>query len=146
MLRLLSRVAADRLELGDNITNHEIGIAAFKDANSMQIFLFRQKMVNWELPEEMISLEVETDWNPGVIHVTKIDEKHCNPYKIWLEMGKPQDLTRKEVNQIKEQSMPIKELLPYKYEEGKVKIEAGLKVNDIWFIELDLQEKKKKGD
>lgn len=142
MLRLLGRVAEDRIELGEDATNHEIGIAAFKDANTMQIFLFRQKMTNWELPEEMISLEVETDGNPGAVYVTKIDEEHCNPYKIWLEMGKPQDLTREEVNQIKEQSMPVKELLSYKYEDGKVKVEAGLKVNDIWFIELELQEKK----
>ena len=140
MFRLLSRVAENRIELGEDATSNEIGIAAFKDTTTMQIFLFRQKMTNWELPEEILFLEVETEWKPRAVYVTKIDEEHGNPYRIWQEMGKPKDLTREEVNRIRERSMLVKELLPYKFEQGKVRIEAGLKVNDIWFIELYLQE------
>lgn len=141
MFRLLCRVAADRIELGEGAADNEVGIAAFRDAKSMQVFLFRQKMKNLELSAKSLSLEIETDLAPASVRVTRIDEEHGNPYKIWKKMGSPQDLTSKEAEYIKEQSALVTEEFPYAYEGRRVRLEAGLGVNDIWFIELDFRRK-----
>lgn len=138
MFKLLGKVAGNRIDLDEGATDLEIGIAAFKDDTSMQIFLFRQKMTNWALPKECLTLEVETERRPEAVQVRKIDEEHGNPYRIWKEMGSPQDLTKQEVNQLKEMSELVIEDISYGYIEGRVRIEAEMDVNDIWFIELKL--------
>lgn len=137
MFKLLGSVAENRIDLGEKATEGEIGVAAFKNDVSMQVFLFRQKMTNWERPDESLVLEVETAQQPRAVRVRKIDEEHGNPYRLWKEMGSPQDLTRQEVDQIKQQSALVIEDVPYEYSEGKIKLTAKMGVNDIWFIEID---------
>lgn len=136
MFRLLAGVGDYRLDLGAEATDGEIGVAAFEKGDTKQIFLFRQKMTNWACEPETMILELETDRAPQRVTVRKIDELHGNPYRLWREMGCPQDLTREEVTRIKEQSAITAEELPWTYEAGKVVLEAALNVNDIWYLEI----------
>lgn len=135
-LKMLAQAGDERYVLGEGATDGEIGIAAFKAEGKKQVILFRQKMKQLELPKEKAEVSVELDHAPKGVFLQRIDEEHCNPLKIWEEMGEPADLNRAEVKGIIEKSALITEEMPFVYENGSVRFEAGLGVNDIYFVTI----------
>lgn len=135
-LKMLAQAGDERYVLGEGATDGEIGIAAFKAEGKKQVLLFRQKMKQLELPKEKAEVSVELDHAPKGVFLQRIDEEHCNPLKIWEEMGEPADLNRAEVKGIIEKSALITEEMPFVYENGSVRFEAGLGVNDIYFVTI----------
>ncbi len=51
-MKMLADAGDERLDLGPDATGGEIGIAAFRKEQDMQVLLFRQKMKNLDLPKE----------------------------------------------------------------------------------------------
>ena len=135
-MKMLAEVSDNRIELGENATDGEIGIAAFRDDKSMQIILFRQKLKNLDLPKETAHIEIEWDRPAYRISLQRIDEEHCNPLNLWKEMGKPRDLTPAEVDDLIKKSAMKTEELSSSYENGTISFHAELGVNDIWMIKI----------
>lgn len=135
-LKMLAQAGDERYVLGDEATDGEIGIAAFRDKGKRQVLLFRQKMKQLDLQKERAEVSVELDHAPKGVFLQRIDEEHCNPLKVWEEMGSPADLNPAEVNEIIEKSAMTAEELPYIYEDGKVSFHAELGVNDIYFVTI----------
>ncbi|HWT76388.1 MAG TPA: hypothetical protein VN258_16950 [Mobilitalea sp.] len=135
-LKMLSKTGDERIDLGEDATDGEIGIAAFRSTSETQVFLFRQKMKNLDLPKEKADIKVEILNAPRKVVMERIDEDHCNPLKIWEGQGCPADLNSKEVADIIRQSTMIEEELNYTYEDGCVAFNVELGVNDIYFIHI----------
>lgn len=136
-LKMLHDAADNRLYLGEKAVDGEVGIAAFKDEDKMQILLFRQKMRNQDLPEEKVLVNVKLLKAPAKIYLERIDEKHCNPLKKWNMMGNPIDMTPAQIKEVEEYGMMEKEALDIKYENGILTFEARLGVNDVYFVTLE---------
>ena len=66
--------------------------------------------------------------------VQRIDDDHCNPKRLWKEMGSPDNLTRAEVVSIKERSKLTEEPLPFAVENGKTVVRLSLSTNDVALI------------
>ena len=73
---------------------------------------------------------------PKRVYLQRIDEDHCNPRKVWEEMGSPNDLNAAEVAQIIEKSDMRDETLPYTYENGLLSASVNVGVNDVYFIRI----------
>lgn len=135
-LKMLAQAGEQRLDLGEGATDGEIGIAAFESENEKQILLFRQKMKNLDLPKEAAAVEVELDKMPQNVILERIDEDHCNPLKVWEEMGCPADLNAGEIELLKEKSSMVEESIPWEFTDGKLSFRAELAVNDVYFIRI----------
>ena len=135
-MRMLSQTGDERIDLGKEAVCGEIGIAAFQSADEVQILLFRQKMKNLNLPKERACVQLEFDREPMEVTLQRIDEEHCNPLKIWEEQGCPENLNRKEVQEIIEKSAMMEEKMEYQYQNKIVRLEAELGVNDVYFIKV----------
>lgn len=135
-MKMLADAGDQRLDLGPDATKGEIGCAAFRKGDAIQILLFRQKMKNLALPPAHAEIIVETPSAPASVSVRKIDETHGNPLRVWQEMGCPVSLNRAEVNKIVRASEVTEEQIPFIYEDGSVKIDASLGVNDVWMLTL----------
>lgn len=135
-LKMLAQAGEERYVLGDEATDGEIGIAAFKAEGKKQVLLFRQKMKQLDLPKERAEVSIEVDRAPRAVSLQRIDEEHCNPLRIWEEMGEPADLNWAEVKEIVGKSALIAEEMPFTYENGSVHFEAELGVNDIYFVTI----------
>ncbi len=135
-LRMMSEVGGQRLLIGEHATDGEIGIAAFRKTESIQILLFRQKMKQINLPEEILDLKLMSDKSPVSVTVKKIDEQHCNPYFLWMEMGKPVSMTKDQLQDIIEKSDMKEENLDFKYDGSSIAVTAELCVNDVWLIHV----------
>lgn len=135
-MKMLSQVGNERIDLGKEAVCGEIGIAAFRSEEEVQILMFRQKMKNLDLPKEKACVQLEVDREPQEVILQRIDEKHCNPLKIWEELGCPEDLNHKEIQEIIEKSAMMEERMEYQYQNQTVRIEAELGVNDVYFIKV----------
>ncbi|MDR1703849.1 MAG: hypothetical protein LBS19_04080 [Clostridiales bacterium] len=136
-LKLLDRLTGLRLDLGGGATAGEIGIAAFRDEKTLQILLFRQKMKNVRLEPHEAVITVETDERPLSAAYMRIDETHCNPLRVWEEMGRPDNLTRAEVKRLTEQTGLTEEPLDYAFSDGYARFSVKLGVNDVYLITVN---------
>lgn len=135
-MKLLAEAGDQRLDLGGDATKGEIGIAAFRKGETTQVLLFRQKMKNLDLPKKPVTLRVECEKKPRGVTVSRIDEEHCNPLKLWEEMGQPQDMNPQEVEALKAATALQKEPWDFTWDNGEAVVSAALGVNDIYFVEI----------
>ncbi len=135
-LKMLAKTGDERINLGEDATDGEIGIAAFRSSSEVQILLFRQKMKNTELAKEKAEVSVESSSKPKRIIMERIDEEHCNPLKVWEDMGQPDALNSSEAAEIIRKSAMIEEELDYSYDKKAVSFCVELGVNDVYFIRI----------
>lgn len=137
-LKMMSSLAENRLNLGEQSIDGEVGLAAFKDEKKVQVLLFRQKMKNIELPKEKVVFKVETGNEPSHVYMERIDEKHCNPLALWEEWGSPEELSHEQLAEIVEATKIKAESMHYSYDNGCVNGTVELGVNDIYLITICL--------
>lgn len=61
----------------------------------------------------------------------RIDEEHCNPKRIWEQIGSPVDMTPVQIEEIKEKSKLIPETLEAETADGVMLLRGSLDVNDV---------------
>lgn len=131
-IKLLADAPNQRIDLGPDSTDGEIGIAAFAGKGETHILLFRQKMKNLELPKEIAIIRLELASAPKSVTVKRIDEEHGNPLKLWEEMGAPEYLNNGEVDLLRQRSAVNAEPWPFAWASGILTLRAELGVNDVY--------------
>lgn len=134
--KLLSRLYPQRLEAGFR-ANTPVEYAAFRDENSLQVLVFAQS----NDPRERKHYEVELEIRGAAKAVTaeRIDDGHCNPKRLWQEMGSPQNLTPAEVEDLKARSRLVSEPEAFTVTGGKTVFSCALDTNDIVLYTLEMQ-------
>ena len=135
-MKMLADAGDLRLDLGEDATKGEIGIAAFRKGEDTQVLLFRQRMKNLDLPKEKVTVRLEMPVRPEKVLLRRVDEDHGNPLRLWEEMGRPLSLNRQEVEALKAQSAVTPEECEFRYADGVLTLEAELGVNDVYFFEV----------
>lgn len=54
------------------------------------------------------------------VRLYRIDDEHCNPYRIWKEMGSPENMNPQEIHEVIEKSSLVAEKVTYTYENGRI--------------------------
>lgn len=127
--KLLSKLYPCRLALPEA---HEIDCGAFTDGRNVQILLTPQSGDYYENKQYEIDLSLV--FAASNVTVQRIDDDHCNPKRLWKEIGSPDNLTRAEVASIRERSKLIEETLPFSVENGKTVVRLSLATNDVALI------------
>ena len=127
--RMLSKLYPNRLALPEAC---EIDCGAFTDGRNVQILLTPQSGDYFE--NKRHEVELSLDFAASNVTVQRIDDDHCNPKRLWKEIGSPDNLTCAEVVSIKERSKLTEEPLPFAVENGKTVIRLSLSTNDVALI------------
>lgn len=135
-MKMLRDAGDERLDLGKEASRGEIGYAAFRKGETLQILVFRQKMKNLPLPKEQVRIQIETAQIPSCVTLRRIDECHGNPLKLWEEKNSPVCLNPDEVQEIRENSAVKEEIWPSEIGNSGITLTAELGVNDVYFFEL----------
>lgn len=136
-MKLLSILYGERIDLPAELSEGEIGVAAFRGPDhALQVLLYRQKMKNEDLPEQSCEIILSGLANPSQVTLQRIDETHGNPLAAWKKLGSPAIPTPKEVEEIRSSSRVVEEPLPYQLSEGKLSFQASLGVNDVWLVTI----------
>jgi len=102
-------------------------------------------MKNLDLPKEEVVVRLRREASPlGAcaerpqrVTLRRIDEDHCNPLKLWEQMGKPGTLNRGEVELLKEKSAVQPEAWPFTWADGVLTVRAELGVNDVYGFAIE---------
>lgn len=137
-LKLLNRAGDERYEL-DGAMDGEVQMAAFRKGDLRQVLLMRQKMKNAPLPAETVNVRMELESAPKRLRLLRIDETHGNPLKLWQDMGSPQTPTPAQIEELKKRSAMVEEQQEYRYSDGVLVFTCKLGVNDIYFIEIEVE-------
>ena len=133
-MKMLADAAGERIDLPE--TEGAVEAAAFESDAEKQVLLYRQSLKQESLPKESVTVRVELDREPQKVALQRIDETHCNPLKLWEEMGSPEELRADELAALKAQSDMLEETVEYSFENGVLSCEAQLGVNDIYFFRI----------
>lgn len=128
-MKLMSQTGGKKLVLPR--TNAEVELDVYESENEKQVFVYRQRMKNVDEPREAYCVELCSENAPLAVELYRIDDEHCNPYRVYQSMGSPKDLTPAQVNEIKERSRLVCEKCEYTYENGVLKISSDIGVNDV---------------
>lgn len=128
-LKLMSGVGPRKYDLP--YTNAEVEIAVYESDVEKRIFVYRHRMKN--VVEPAADYEVKLELPEGAQSVTRfcIDEEHCNPKKVWEQMGSPVDMTPAQIEDIKEKSKLIPETMKVETVDGRLLLRGSLNVNDV---------------
>ncbi len=77
---------------------------------------------------------------PTEVTIQRIDADHTNPKRLWEEMGQPEYLTEKEVEQLEEASQVLKERQRFEYEHGMLLLQADLPPHAVAAITITLSQ------
>lgn len=126
-IKLLSMLYPQRLLLNGK-AKEGVEYAAFTDGKNVQVLLYNQS--HDYNKHEKTSVTVELNGFNGVT-VYRIDDTHCNPKKVWQDMGANPYPTQEEVEAIKERTKLVAEKIAY---DGKVNLEIS--TNDVVMLEF----------
>ena len=111
-MKMLVELCDNRIVLDKDVSDGEVGIAAFEDVDKMQIL----------------------ERTPKEVFLERIDEEHCNLLQLWEAMGSPQELTDKQKEMLLGETALQKERVSYEYTEHRLTLKAEMGVNDIWLF------------
>lgn len=109
--------------------------AAFTDGSRYQIFAYAQDPDPLADHEYTVTIELNQPVNSA--KVTRIDNEHCNPKRIWQEMKGPMDPTPEQVRKIMEGSKPVWEDCAFENTSDSCHIEFTLRSNDVIEIAVE---------
>ena len=127
--KMLSQLYPQRLLLPQT---GEVDMGAFTDGDNVQILLTPQSGDYYENKRYDISLLL--DFEASAVTVQRIDDQHCNPKRLWREIGAPDNLTRAQAREIAERTRLTEEEYPFKAEDGKTEFSLSLSTNDVYLI------------
>lgn len=134
-MRMLAQAGQWRIVLDENQFT-ETEASAFESDTEKQVLLYRFNPRQIDVPAEQVDIQVELDKAPRRVYLQRIDETHCNPRKVWEEMGQPNDLNNEEVEAIIQASDMQDEPLEYCYNDGVLSTHVNVGVNDVYFIRI----------
>lgn len=134
--KLLSKLYPERLNVGFRAFG-DVEYAAFIKDSSMQVIVYAQS--NDPEKHEQYDVEIETEGVAVSVQMERIDDNHCNPKRLWMDMGSPPNLTPKQVARIKEDSRLRAEPADYVIRNGKTVLLCNLFTNDIAMYSIEME-------
>lgn len=129
--KMLSGLYSERLRLPET---GGVDMGAFTDGENVQILMTPQSGDYYENKKYDVSLSL--DFAASCVTVQRIDDDHCNPKKLWQEMGSPDNLTRAQVLEISEKTRLTEETLSFNTEGERTELSVSLSTNDVYLINV----------
>ena len=127
--KMLSKLYPSRISLPDT---GKLDCGAFTDGRNIQLLLTPQSGDYYE--NKPYTVDVTLDFAASEVSIERIDDEHCNPKRIWQEMGAPDNLTKAQAEAIRQQTRLCAEPLPFKIADGKTTFSVSLSTNDVALI------------
>ena len=96
------------------------------DERRLTILLTNHTTPGHSIETENIELRLDSAPRPLSANIQRIDAEHANPKLIWEEMGQPDYLTRKEIDQLEEASQLVSERQSFKYRDKAIFMKTKL--------------------
>jgi xylan 1,4-beta-xylosidase len=132
--KMLSQLYPQRLQLPMR-TNKSVEYAAFSDGRRFQVLVYAQSMDNFE--DQQHDVELQINMSARTISAQRIDNENCNPKKMWQELDSPNNLTKQQVDEIKEKTRLQTESLSYEVNKDSTLVRFSLRTNDVVLLTIE---------
>ncbi|MDQ6654049.1 MAG: glycosyl hydrolase [Acidobacteriota bacterium] len=105
--------------------------------STLTVMLTNHTTPGHSIETERIEVRLANALEPYQACVQRIDQEHANPKLVWQEMGHPEYLTAKDVEQLEEASLLVKERQSWSYKDGEVFLKTTLPPHAVAAITLE---------
>lgn len=112
-------------------TNDEVEAAVYESDTEKRVFVYRQRMKNVDDPAVSYELKLELPEGAESVTLYRIDKDHCNPKRVWEEMGSPKEMSPAEIEEIKAKTALAAETVEPEIEGKTLTLSGRLEVNDV---------------
>lgn len=138
---LLHNVGTEQL-LVDGL--HEtVDCSVIRKDSSMTVLLTNHTTPGHSMETERVEVLLDNSPNPIEAYVQRIDAVHANPKSLWQEMGQPEYLTEKDVEQLQEASVLVKEPQAWSYKDSLVFLTTDLPPHAVAAITIEFAPREK---
>ncbi|HJP94634.1 MAG TPA: glycosyl hydrolase [Pyrinomonadaceae bacterium] len=128
----------DRLSLVDGL--HEtVDCNVIQNESSVTVLLTNHTTPGHSIETEQIELRLANASEPIAARIQRIDEERANPKRLWLEMGQPESLSRKDIERLEEASQVISEKQPVSFQNESIFLKTNLSAHAVAAITIDFK-------
>ncbi len=132
--KMLSQLHPYRLDLPIR-TNADVEYAAFSNGQQMQVLVHAQSMDS--RLDQKHDVELQINMTASKVIAQRIDDSHCNPKRMWQELGSPDNLTPQQVEDIKEKTKLKEEKILFENSRNSACIRFSLQTNDVIMLTIE---------
>ncbi len=134
---LLHEVGTEQL-LVDGL--HEtVDCSVIRKDSTLTVLLTNHTAPGHSIETEQIQMRLDKAPGPIEAYTQRIDAVHANPKALWQEMGQPEYLTEKDVEQLQEASLLVKERQAWSYKDSSVSLETNLPPHAVAAITIEFE-------
>jgi xylan 1,4-beta-xylosidase len=133
--QLLHDVGTEQL-LVDGL--HEtVDCSLIRKDSTVTVLLTNHTTPGHSIETEQIDIRLSNASKPVAAHIQRIDSEHANPKRLWEEMGQPEYLDPKDVEQLQEDSLLVKEEQSISYKDGTLSLKTNLPPHAVASITIE---------
>jgi xylan 1,4-beta-xylosidase len=107
--------------------------------SSVTVLLTNHTTPGHSIETEQLEIRLDNAREPVAVYIKRIDEEHANPKRLWLEMGQPEYLDRKQIEQLEESSQVKTEKQRFAYGDGVITLKTNLPPHAVAAITIEFK-------
>jgi xylan 1,4-beta-xylosidase len=120
---------------------HEsVDCSVVQKESSVTVMLTNHTTPGHTIETEQIEIRLENAREPSRVSIQRIDDDHANPKRLWREMGQPEHLTRKQIEQLEEASQLVTEKQKFSYRDDAIVLKTNLPAHAVAAITIEFKE------
>jgi len=126
---------------------HEtVDCSVIRKDSSVTVLLTNHTTPGHSIDTEHLEIRLNNVPEPKEAHIQRIDGDHANPKQAWAQIGQPEYLTEKELEQLEEASQVVKEKHRLNYENGALFLKTDLPPHAVAAITVDFAQGENRRD
>jgi xylan 1,4-beta-xylosidase len=126
----------DRQSLVDGL-HDTVDCSVFQKDSSVTVVLTNHTTPGHSIETEQPEIRLDNAREPVAAHLWRIDADHANPKRLWEEMGQPEHLQPKDVEQLHKASRLVKEKQPISYKDRSIFLRVTLPAHAVAAITIE---------
>jgi xylan 1,4-beta-xylosidase len=116
---------------------HEtVDCSVIRKGSTLTVLVTNHTTPGHSIETEQCDIRLSNVPEPKEVSIQRIDAEHANPKQVWEDMGQPEYLTDKEVEQLEEASQVVKETQRFRYEDGALILKTDLSPHAVAAITI----------
>jgi xylan 1,4-beta-xylosidase len=107
--------------------------------SSVTILLTNHTTPGHSIETEQLEIRLDNAPEPIAACIKRIDDEHANPKRLWVEMGQPEYLTRKQVEQLDDASQLRTDRQAFSYRDGAIVLKTTLPPHAVATITVEFK-------
>jgi xylan 1,4-beta-xylosidase len=117
---------------------HEtVDCSVIRKESSLTVLLTNHTTPGHSIETEHVEIRLSNALEPVTAHIKRIDDEHVNPKRLWEDMGQPEYLVHKDIEQLEEAARLVQEKQPISYEDGVLSLETDLPPHAVASITIE---------